>query len=125
MISDIYINPNFELGAEARFVESLKKLGVGGLSPVKLVQDIINGKAGYVLEVGGQRYRIEPQVEVSRQDGVPGAEQAGLCPCWAAGSRRRPVAVFCDGWAYHKGSLRTTHLSAAPSWRADGTGSGR
>ncbi|WP_043341662.1 DEAD/DEAH box helicase [Belnapia moabensis] len=111
-ISDIYINPNFDSVLEARFVQSLKKLGgVGGLPPVKLVQDIVNGKAGYVLEVGGQRYRIEPQVEVGGQDGVsvPSKPDFVLWP-WAAGSRRRPVAIFCDGWAYHKGKLREDAL---------------
>ena len=67
-ISDIYINPNFDSALEARFIESLKKLGgVGGLPPVKLVQDIVYGKSGYLLEVGGQRYRVEPQVELSGQ----------------------------------------------------------
>ena len=29
---------------------------------------------------------------------------------WAAGSKRRPVAVFCDGWAYHKDCLREDAL---------------
>ena len=29
---------------------------------------------------------------------------------WATGSKRRPVAVFCDGWAYHKDSLREDAL---------------
>jgi hypothetical protein len=111
-ISDIYINPNFDSVLEARFVESLRKLGgAGGLPPVKLVQDIVNGKAGYVLEVGGQRYRVEPQVEVGGQDGVsvPSKPDFVLWP-WSAGSPRRPIAVFCDGWAYHKGSLRDDAL---------------
>lgn len=111
-ISDIYINPNFDSVLEARFVEALKKLnGVGGLPAVKLVQDVVHGKSGYVLEVGTQRYRVEPQVELNQDHGV-------VVPCkpdfviwpWAAGSRRRPVAVFCDGWAYHKDSMREDAL---------------
>jgi DEAD/DEAH box helicase domain-containing protein len=66
-ISDIFINPNFDSVLEARFIESLKRLsGVGGLPMVKLVQDVVNGKAGWVLEVGSQRYRIEPQCELGR-----------------------------------------------------------
>src|ERR1700693_1236315 len=63
-ISDIYINPNFDSVLEARFIESLKKIsGVGGLPAVRLVQDVVNGKSGYVLDVGGRRYRVEPQVD--------------------------------------------------------------
>jgi len=107
-ISDIYINPNFDSVLESRFIESLKRLGgVGGLPPVKLVQEIVNGKSGYVLEVGGQRYRVEPQFEMNTDHGVavPSKPDFVIWP-WAASSKRRPVAVFCDGWAYHKDCLR-------------------
>jgi DEAD/DEAH box helicase domain-containing protein len=107
-ISDIYINPNFDSVLEARFIESLKKLGgVGGLPLVKLIQDVVNGKSGYLLEVGGQRYRVEPQAELNHGVGVTVWSQPDfvIFP-WAASSKRRPVAVFCDGWAYHKSSLR-------------------
>ncbi|GAB3771907.1 DEAD/DEAH box helicase [Ramlibacter monticola] len=111
-ISDIYINPNFDSVLEARFIESLKKLGgVGGLPPVKLIQDVVNGKSGYLLEVGSQRYRVEPQSELNDGVGVSVWSQPDfvIFP-WAAGSKRRPVAVFCDGWAYHKECLREDAL---------------
>ena len=76
-ISDIYINPNFDSVLEARFIESLKKIsGVGGLPTVRLVQDVVNGKSGYVLEVGGQRYRMEPQADLNGDYGVVVAEPA-------------------------------------------------
>lgn len=111
-ISDIYINPNFDSVLEARFLESLKKLsGVGALPTVKLVQDVVNGKSGYVLEVGSQRYRIEPQASLDGDAGVtvPSQPDFVIWP-WATGSKRRPVAVFCDGWAYHKDCLRQDAL---------------
>jgi DEAD/DEAH box helicase domain-containing protein len=107
-ISDIYINPNFDSVLEARFIESLKKMsGVGGLPTVKLVQDIVHGKSGYVLEVGSQRYRIEPQCELNSDSGVavPSKPDFVIWP-WASGAKRRPVAVFCDGWKYHKDCMR-------------------
>jgi len=102
-ISDIYINPNFDSELEARFIESLRRLsGKGGLPFVKLVQDIVQGKSGYLLEVGEQRYWVEPQVDL-------GSNEGGKVACrpdfvlWPTQSRsqRRPIAVFCDGWAYH------------------------
>lgn len=111
-ISDIYINPNFDSVLEARFIECLKKLsGVGGLPAVKLVQDVVNGKSGYVLEVGGLRYRVEPQAALNDDVGVvvPSQPDFVIWP-WATGSKRRPVAVFCDGWTYHKESLRQDAL---------------
>jgi len=111
-ISDIYINPNFDSVLEARFIECLKKLsGVGGLPAVKLVQDVVNGKSGYVLEVGGLRYRVEPQAALNDDVGVvvPSQPDFVIWP-WATGSKRRPVAVFCDGWTYHKESMRQDAL---------------
>lgn len=107
-IANIYINPNFDSELESRFIESLRRLsGQGGLPFVKLVQDIVQGKSGYLLEVGEQRYWIEPQVDLGPSDGVK-------APCrpdfvlWPTQSRsqRRPIAVFCDGWAYHQASTR-------------------
>lgn len=107
-ISDIFINPNFDSVLESRFIESLRRMGgTLGLPPVKLVQDIVNGKSGYVLELAGQRYRIEPQCNIGASDGVAVASKPDfvIWP-WQAGSFRRPIAVFCDGWTYHQHSLR-------------------
>jgi DEAD/DEAH box helicase domain-containing protein len=107
-ISDIYINPNFDSELESRFIEGLRRLsGQHDLPFVTLVQDIVNGKSGYLLEVDQQRYWIEPQVDLGPNDGV-------RVPCrpdfvlWPAQSRsaRRPIAVFCDGWAYHQTRTR-------------------
>lgn len=111
-ISDIYINPNFDSVLESRFIESLKRLGgQGGIPPVKLVQDVVHGKSGYVLEVGTQRYKIEPQCSLGNDQGISVASKPDfvIWP-WAASSSRRPIAVFCDGWAYHKESLRADAL---------------
>jgi len=107
-ISDIFINPNFDSVLESRFIESLRRMGgTLGLPPVKLVQDIVNGKSGYVMELGGQRYRIEPQCNIGASEGVAVASKPDfvIWP-WQAGSSRRPIAVFCDGWTYHQNSLR-------------------
>jgi DEAD/DEAH box helicase domain-containing protein len=107
-ISDIFINPNFDSVLESRFIESLRRMGgTLGLPPVKLVQDIVNGKSGYVMELGGQRYRIEPQRNVGASEGVAVASKPDfvIWP-WQAGSSRKPIAVFCDGWTYHQHSLR-------------------
>ncbi|MBC7618117.1 MAG: DUF1998 domain-containing protein, partial [Candidatus Saccharibacteria bacterium] len=107
-ISDIFINPNFDSVLESRFIESLRRMGgVLGLPPVKLVQDIVNGKSGYVMDLAGQRYRIEPQCNVGASEGVAVASKPDfvIWP-WQAGSSRKPIAVFCDGWTYHQHSLR-------------------
>jgi len=107
-ISEILINPQFDSVLESRFIESLKRLGgVGSIPKVKLVSDVVHGKSGYVLEVGGQRYKIEPQRNLGPEDGVTIASKPDfvIWP-WSATSARKPIAVFCDGWAFHKDTLR-------------------
>lgn len=107
-IGEIYINPNFDSVLEARFIESLKRMGgVGNVPRVKLVQDIVNGKSGFVIEVGSQRYKIEPQRNEGPSDGVAVSSKPDfvIWP-WQSGTQRKPVAVFCDGWQYHQHSLR-------------------
>ena len=111
-LSDIFINPNLDSVLEARFIESLRRLGApqaardAGLPATRLVQDIVNGKSGWVLEVGDQRYRVEPQVNLGAGDGVAVASKPDfvIWP-WPAEPGKRPVAVFCDGWAHHRDVL--------------------
>ncbi len=107
-ISDIYINPNFDSELEAKFIEALRRLsGQGGLPFVTLVQDIVHGKSGYLLEIGEQRYWVEPQVDLGPAEGVTVPSRPDFV-LWPAQSRssRKPVAVFCDGWAYHQARTR-------------------
>jgi DEAD/DEAH box helicase domain-containing protein len=107
-IADIFINPHFDSALEARFIEALRHLsGCEGLPTVKLVQDIVNGKSGYLLEVASQRYWIEPQVELTHTDGISEACKPDFV-IWPgkASSSRRPMAVFCDGWMYHRDTAR-------------------
>lgn len=111
-ISEIYINPLFDSVLEARFIESLTRLsGMGGCPKLKLVSDVVHGKTGYVLEVAGQRYKIEPQRQLGPEDGVAVTSKPDfvIWP-WSNTARRKPIAVFCDGWAYHKSALREDAL---------------
>ena len=107
-VADIYVNPNFDSDLESKFIESLRRLGgKNGLPGVRLVKEIVKGKSGYLLEVGTQRYWIEPQVDLGPNDGVMIPSRPDFV-LWPAQSRspRRPIAVFCDGWAYHKDITR-------------------
>lgn len=107
-VADIYVNPNFDSDLEARFIECLRRLGgKGGMPAVRLVKEIVNGKSGYLLEVATQRYWIEPQVDLGPNDGVKISSRPDFV-LWPAqsSSPRRPIAVFCDGWTYHKDITR-------------------
>ena len=106
-ISEIYINPAYDSVLEPRFVDSLARLGAKSGLPVKLVQEVVKGKTGFYLEVDAQPYWIEPQVKLGPDEGIAVCSEADFV-IWPANSRsaRRPIAVFCDGWAYHKAIAR-------------------
>lgn len=111
-ISDIYINPNFDSELEAKFIEGIRRLnGQTGLPFVTVVQEIVHGKSGYLLEVGDQRYWVEPQADLGRTEGVTVSCRPDFV-LWPAQSRsqRKPIAVFCDGWAYHQARTREDAL---------------
>ena len=111
-IAEIRINPNVGSPLEVRFIECLCRLsGQGGLPFVKMVQEIVRGKSGYLLEVGTQRYWVEPQVDLGREYGVMEASRPDFV-IWSTQtmSDRLPIAVFCDGWAYHQGVVRADAL---------------
>ncbi len=123
-VSKIDVNPHFDSELESKFIESLRRLGgKDGLSPVRIVQDIVHGKSGYLLEVGSQRYWIEPQVDLGATEGVLISSRPDFV-LWPAQtiSPRKPVAVFCDGWNYHKkitredASKRNAILAGGKFW---------
>lgn len=107
-ISEIFINPQFDSVLESRFVESLKRLsGKNGLPNAKIERDIIKGKSGYSLAIGSEKYWIELQVNLGKDQGVvyPCKPDCVIWPIKAK-TLRRPVAVFCDGWQYHQSLFR-------------------
>jgi DEAD/DEAH box helicase domain-containing protein len=68
---------------------------------------MVGGKSGYLLEIGEQRYWIEPQVDLGPEQGVvyPCRPDFVIRPARSQSSRK-PFAVFCDGWEYHQRSTR-------------------
>ncbi|MCX6019367.1 MAG: DEAD/DEAH box helicase [Chloroflexi bacterium] len=108
-ISEIYVNPRLDSVLEMRFLECLARMsGVGGLPAIRMIPDIVDGRSGYVLDVGGQRYTVAPQRELGPSDGVSVACRPDfLIRPWSTSTpKRRPIAVFCDGWTFHQERLR-------------------
>ena len=113
-ISEIFINPQFDSVLESRFVESLRRLGgaqgdaaTRRLPTVRVLQEVVKGKSGYLLEVAGERYWIRPQVDLGAEQGVVAACRPDfLIEPVRSTATRCPIAVFADGWAYHRHSLR-------------------
>ncbi len=100
-IENIVINPAFDSELEKLFIGALAHSPSAGF-PAKIRQQVVRGKPGYALSVGEYNYSIEPQVKLGREQGV-------AVPCIADFLIRRvgdsaflPVAVFLDGFGFHK-----------------------
>jgi DEAD/DEAH box helicase domain-containing protein len=107
-ISELGFSQALDSYLEKRFIRSLEKLsGENGLPPVNLVQEIVNGRLGYHLQVGENRYAIEKQAYLGAEQGVrrPSIPDFLIRPI-TPGLKRKPIAVFCDGWSFHKDIIR-------------------
>lgn len=101
-ISEIEINPIFDSELEGRFVEALRRAGLQGYE-VQVQPQVVAGKPGYYLRVGSEDYVIEPQVDIGPRDGVQFVCRPDFLISSARSSKAfLPVAVFLDGFRYHK-----------------------
>jgi DEAD/DEAH box helicase domain-containing protein len=89
---------------EARFVEALKRFARADL-PVTVRKSLVRNKPGFLLSVGldPQEWLIEPQVTLGSAQGlaVEVSIDFVLRPATVA-SGRKPIAVFLDGFQYHR-----------------------
>lgn len=108
---------------EARFIEALSRIQHKGTA-AKIRTAIVNQKPGYLLTVGTMEWLVEPQVEVTAGQGlgIPVSIDFVLRPS-TAGSKRPHIAVFLDGWQYHKDRIgldlrQRMALGASGQWDA-------
>ena len=97
-INNIPVNPLFDSELEQRFMEAIRtKVGAANVSDT-----IRNGKHSYYVKMNDVAWEIEPQVLLGAANGV-------AVPCkpdfvfWPVSAQNhKPVAVFTDGFLYHK-----------------------
>ena len=101
-LRSVSANPLVESELEARFIEALGRMEVDG-APVRVRQDVVAGKPGFVATTGGKLYYLEAQAELGAGQGVaiPSRPDFLIRPGRGADGVA-PVAVFMDGFAYHR-----------------------
>jgi len=101
-LSEISITGLMDSVLEVRFVEALRLIRDKEGRGAKLRPAVVNHKPGYRWSLGDAAWVVEPQVEppVSETAGVPVSIDFVMRPA-RAGSERQ-LAIFLDGWAYHK-----------------------
>ena len=98
-------NHLLESALEKRFVEALRHDHAG--LKFQLSDVLFKGKPGYQVQAGTRRWRLELQVNLGQSNAV-------VVPCkpdfvfWPDDATDDlPVAVFVDGWQYHKDIVLT------------------
>ena len=102
-LDKVKVNPVLESELEARFIEALRRMRIDGQTP-GVRHDLVQGKPGYVLKVGERTWFVEPQVEVGESDGVAMPSRPDFLIRPARATEAPPVAVFMDGFEYHRDS---------------------
>lgn len=97
-INDIPVNPLFDSELEQRFMDAVRAR-VGAAN----VRDTIrNGKHSYYVKLEAAAWEIEPQVLLEPGDGVSVPCKPDFVIWPVSAPEHRPVAVFTDGFLYHK-----------------------
>lgn len=99
-LSQVPLNALFDSVLEQRFIEALRHYRHND-QPTIVRKEIINGKAGYFLQIGGKSWNIEPQVELSPNQGVNIPSRADFVFYPTKKEQSKPIAIFTDGWQYH------------------------
>jgi DEAD/DEAH box helicase domain-containing protein len=96
------INSLFESELERQFIQTLDLMG-NEHRKVHTEKALINLKEGYLLKVGNCAWEIEPQVLLDERYGISVKSRADFV-LWPRkkSDGQRPVAIFVDGFFYHK-----------------------
>lgn len=106
-IGEVIHNSLFDSELERLFIEALRRKAADGSPRIEVKEELVRGKPGYVVRAGEQHWRMEPQVNLGAEQGVviPSKPDYVLWPETEAGAL--PIAVFLDGWKFHKDSIGT------------------
>lgn len=100
-LSSISVNPIFDSELEARFIEALRQTGTDSRT-VTLSDILIDEKRSYLLQINGKSWEVEPQVDLDKEDGVEVKCRPDFIIRPIDDTDKLPVAIFMDGFAYHK-----------------------
>ena len=100
-LDNVEVNAVLESELEARFIEALRRTRVDR-DNVTVRHDLVNGKPGYVLRVRGRTWLAEPQADLAEPDGVIVPSRPDFLFRPARAAEAPAVAVFMDGFQYHR-----------------------
>lgn len=109
-LDQIAVNKLFESELERQFVAAFKRMEDEG-KPVRIDETIVNNTKGYSLKAGNQLWTIQLQVDMDERLGIAEPSRVDfLFRPQLSDSKHKPVAVFTDGFQFHKDSVSSDTL---------------
>ncbi|MDR0549717.1 MAG: DEAD/DEAH box helicase [Deltaproteobacteria bacterium] len=118
-VSHIPVDALFESELERRFIEVLGQMKYADKA-IRVNKSLVRGKPGYLVRLGKVVWEVEPQVELNQDLEAEQWSRADFV-FWPRrnAENKRPVAVFADGFAFHKASLDEDALKREAIRRAN------
>ena len=117
-LGNISVNALFDSELERRFIEAFSQRS-SDTRKIEVNKDVVNDKPGYILKIGSITWEIEPQVYLSGAEGIcVDSKPDFIIRPISKEINRRPVAVFTDGFTFHKGIVADDTLKRAAILRS-------
>lgn len=117
-LGNISVNALFDSELERRFIEAFSQRS-SDTRKIEVNKDVVNDKPGYILKIGNVTWEIEPQVYLSGADGISvDSKPDFIIRPVSKEINRRPVAVFTDGFTFHKSIVADDTLKRAAILRS-------
>lgn len=119
-LSNIPVNKLLESELERNFITALEFMKNEDRQ-VKVDNILIGAKKGYFLKIGDCTWDIEPQVLLGEEDGVAAQTRVDFVFWPNKNSHsKKPVAVYTDGFTYHKDKCDDDTLKREAIRRSNG-----
>ena len=118
-LSSVSVNSLFDSELERRFIEALAQMGKEDRK-VEVSKSLVNEKEGYVFKVNNSLWEIEPQVILGPTQGVAIQCKPDFVIRPIGKSEKLPVAIFTDGFIYHKDKVADDTLKREAIRRSGG-----
>lgn len=100
-LGNVPVNSLFDSELERRFIEAINSMG-NESRKISISNALVNNKEGYLLTINDSTWEIEPQCLLDASNGVKVTCKPDFVLWPISDKRKKPVAVFTDGFIYHK-----------------------
>ncbi len=103
-LNAISVNSMFDSELERRFIEAFRQMNTENRQ-VTINQEFVQGTEGYILKINDNVWEITPQYYLTKDAGVAIDSKPDFIIWPLKKDSRKPVAIFTDGFMYHKDIL--------------------